>query len=167
MFGIPEVPKGIHLPDSLNFKARAERERNWRMAREAAQSSGVIDVLKNRALILREEDSTVELWENSGRISPDHTLTLLFDGDMSMADAYFKLHGYKGVRITTSASGDRRIEYTERDKWVDLDRPRNPVYGEQEALQNDIFSAQKRADEVSGLRNSIDKFRSKEIDYQK
>lgn len=164
MFGIQEISKGMHFPNYLKSKESRQREADWKIAKDKAQLFGVVDALKNRALQLREEgDSTTELWESSSQASPDYVLTLIFNGDMAMADAYFRQHGYKGVRVVTTSSGDSRIQYTQNDKWEDFDPRERPNV--EDNLRLDIFSAQRRASEVSGLRNSIDKFKS--IDYQK
>ena len=117
MFGIPEISKGIHLPNYLKSKESRQKEADWRIARDKAQSYGVENALKDKALQLREEgDSTIELWESSSQKSSDYVLTLIFGGDMAMADAYYKTHGYRGIRVLTTPAGNRKIQYTQNDK---------------------------------------------------
>lgn len=146
-------------------KNPTEQELRWKASKSMAENAGVVEVMRDMALRLNEEgDSTVELWENSGKLSGDHTLTLLFDGDMAMADAYFKVHGYKGIRITTASVGDKKIEYTERDKWIELERNRQT--DSEGLLRYDVFSVQSIAQEVSGLRYSMDLSKSNGVSFR-
>lgn len=150
MRNFAEFPIGIRLSDIFR-KTPSERELNWRTAKDMAQNAGIIEAMRNIAKTLEDKgDDTVELWENTAKLSSDYMLTLYFYGDNALADAYYVLPSNRGVRAITNFMGNIRVEYTDNDNWVDMQKPQG---GDRERLRAYIFGAQDRARDVPVLKD--------------
>lgn len=105
-----------------DLRQDGEAIRTWEMAREIADMSFNLEMLK-KTIKLEESEEEAEIWEINPQYSPgSHSLVLFWDFCYGITESGRRLTS-KGIRLSTNLEGEKSVEFSSgNNDWKPIDR---------------------------------------------